>query len=422
MKVLTVVLPAAAIALASGCSAGSAQQAAPGSHGPSSAAAAGVTSSPAAIRVTRAHAVPGCTTATAPARALGAAGTSLEAVPGNPFGVVAASSGGWSFVSLINSVAVLRSGGQAAPSLIRTIPVPGHGALGAALTRDGRYLVVADDSGAEVIDVARAENGSPHAVLGSLASTRGGGAIEVALAADDRYAFVSLEGSQEIAVFSLQRALADGFGPSDFIGDIPAGLAPVGLAVSPDGQWLYATSELKAPSRGGGGGGGLGGQGTLQVISIRRAETDPGRSVVATVSAGCQPVRVITSADGSVVWVTARASDTLLGFSAAMLRAHPARSLVGAVRVGAAPVGLALVSNGARIVVADSNRFSARGATSSLAVVNVAAALAGKPALLGYLRAGGFPRQMALEPGGATLLVTNFNSRQLESVNVADLP
>jgi DNA-binding beta-propeller fold protein YncE len=237
---------------------------------------------------------------------------------GDPFGVVVTSSGLWSFVSLVNSIAVLRSGGQAARSLIRTIRLPGQGALGEARTRDGRYLLVAGDSGADVINVARAENGSPHAVLGSLASTGGGGAIEVALSADDRYAFVSLEGGQEIAVFSLQRALAQGFGRSDFVGDIPAGQAPVGLAVSPDGQWLYATSEFAAsalPS----GGGGLGSQ-------------------------------------------------------------------------------------------------------SSLAVLNVAAALAGKPALLGYLRAGAFPRQMALEPGGRTLLVTNFNSSQLESVNVADLP
>lgn len=365
--------------------------------------------------------MPGCSTATAPARALGAAGTSLEHVPGNPFAVVATSDGHWSFVSLVNSIAVLRSGGQSAPSLIRTISVPGRGAaLGEALTRDGRYLLVADTRGAEVIDVARAENGSPHAVLGSLASTGGGEAIEVALSADDRYAFVSLEGGEEIAVFSLQRALAHGFGPSDFVGDIPVGQAPVGLAVSPDGQWLYATSQFAANARPSGGG--LGSQGTLQVISIRRAETDPGRSVVTTVNAGCQPVRVITSADGSAAWVTARASDTLLGFSAARLRADPARSLIGAVRVGEAPVGLALVRNGARIVVADSNRFNASGASSSLAVVNVAAALAGKPALLGYLRAGGFPRQMALEPGGRTLLVTNFNSSQLESVTVADLP
>ena len=42
--------------------------------------------------------------------------------------------------------------------------------------------------------------------------------------------------------------------------------------------------------------------------------------------------------------------------------------------------------------------------------------------VLGYLPAGGFPRQMAVEQGGRTLLVTNFDSSQLESVNVADLP
>jgi hypothetical protein len=41
------------------------------------------------------------------------------------------------------------------------------------------------------------------------------------------------------------------------------------------------------------------------------------------------------------------------------------------------------------MVVADSNRFGAPGAVPSLAVVNVAAALAHKPALAGYLRAGG---------------------------------
>jgi DNA-binding beta-propeller fold protein YncE len=141
--------------------------------------------------------------------------------------------------------------------------------------------------------------------------------------------------------------------------------------------------------------------------------------VVATVDAGCSPVRVITSADGGVVWVTARGSDRLLGFSAARLRTDPARSLIASVEVGEAPVGLALVDGGSRIVVADSNRFSAAGASSSLAVVGAAAALAGRPGLLGYLPAGGFPREMALEPGGRTLLVSNFSSGQLEAVDVA---
>jgi hypothetical protein len=49
--------------------------------------------------------------------------------------------------------------------------------------------------------------------------------------------------------------------------------------------------------------------GTLTVINLRRADIDPAGSVVSTVVAGCGPVRVSTSADGRVVWVTARVSD-----------------------------------------------------------------------------------------------------------------
>jgi DNA-binding beta-propeller fold protein YncE len=96
--------------------------------------------------------------------------------------------------------------------------------------------------------------------------------------------------------------------------------------------------------------------------------------------------------------------------------------LLADVRVGELPVGLALVRDGSMVVVADSDRFNVSGMAASLAVVSVPDALARKPALLGYLPAGAFPREMALEPGGSTLLVTNYLSDQLEAVDVADLP
>jgi DNA-binding beta-propeller fold protein YncE len=181
-----------------------------------------------------------------------------------------------------------------------------------------------------------------------------------------------LEDSQRAGVFNLRRALTRGFGPADYAGPIPFGTAPIGLAVSPDGRWLYATSEVASRS--------AGMQGTLSVISLPRAETDPAAAVVATVGAGCNPVRVVASADGREVWVTARASDDLLCFSAAALPDHPAKALVAVVRVGEAPVELMLVRDGSRVVVADSNGFSTPGATSDLSVVNVAAALAGQGA------------------------------------------
>jgi DNA-binding beta-propeller fold protein YncE len=155
---------------------------------------------------------------------------------------------------------------------------------------------------------------------------------------------------------------------------------------------------------------------------VPKAESDPAASAVATVTAGCNPVRVITSADGATVWVTARESDALLAFSAARLRTDPAHALLADVRIGEAPVGLALAKQGSLIVVADSDRFSASGKSASLSVVDAPAALAGRPALLGYLPAGQFPRDVAAGPGGSTVLVANYDSGQIETVNLAALP
>jgi DNA-binding beta-propeller fold protein YncE len=372
-------------------------------------------------------------TATQPAPQLGATATTMLNLrsPGAspvsivPFGVAVTAGGHWAFVALGRSVAVLKLSAGQPSSLVRTIDLPERAlgaihvpvrGLGATLTPDGRSLLIAGGAGAVVVSVRAAEQGSAHAVLGELSASAGprsSSAIEVAVSADGRYAFVSLEYADKIAVFDLAKAAAHSFGVNAYVGAIPAGLATVGLAVSRDGRWLYATSEGQPPDNE---------VGTLEVISVPKAESDPAASVVATVTAGCEPVRVITSADGSVVWVTARASDALLGFSAARLRTDPSHALVARVEVGEAPVGLALARNGSLIVVADSNRFAAAGQAASLAVVSVPAALAGRPALVGYLPAGQFPRDMAAAPGGRTVLVANFASGQLETVNIGALP
>jgi hypothetical protein len=94
-------------------------------------------------------------------------------------------------------------------------------------------------------------------------------------------------------------------------------------------------------------------QGTLTVISLQRAETDPSASVAATVMAGCNPVRVITSADGREVWVTARESDDLLCFSAAALPDDPARALVAPL----SPSLPARVPGGGFMIVGQSGRY-----------------------------------------------------------------
>jgi DNA-binding beta-propeller fold protein YncE len=160
----------------------------------------------------------------------------------------------------------------------------------------------------------------------------------------------------------------------------------------------------------------------VSVIDVARAASSPADAVTATATAGCDPVRVVTSSDGEIVWVSARGSNAVLAFSAALLRRDPAHALVANVRVGQAPVGLALTPDGRRLVVADSNRFRVDGATAALTVVDVKAALSGAPAVIGTLPAGAFPRGVGVSADGRALFVTNFDSRELEVLDLTRVP
>jgi hypothetical protein len=211
---------AAVAALAVLCAACSASSAPAGSGSSPSQPAASRQSAanPRAVGVTTA-AMPGCTTGTQQAAQLGASDVAMANAPGALFGVGSAPAGGWAFVALGGDVGVYRTVARGVPSLARQVTVPvsrqSLALLGDTITPDGRYLLVADDgTGAVVLSTRAAEDGSPHAVLGTLAGPTGqGGAIEVAVSPDGRFAFASLENVGEIAVFNLRRALTSGFGP-----------------------------------------------------------------------------------------------------------------------------------------------------------------------------------------------------------------
>jgi DNA-binding beta-propeller fold protein YncE len=220
--------------------------------------------------------------------------------------------------------------------------------IGLAASPNGRDLVAADEGGATVLSLSQVEEpNTPTSswVRGTL-SSGGQDAIEAAVSPDDSTAFVTLESSQKMAVFNLSRAERSGFGPTDLVGYIPLGQLPVGIAISPNGHYLYVTSERASAEQQ---------EGTLTTIDLRRAEHDPAHSIISSVWAGCGPVRVVAS--DSSVYVTARESDQVLEFSAAELVSHHATAMTAHVDVGAAPVGLALVDHDHRLVVADSNRF-----------------------------------------------------------------
>ena len=286
--------------------------------------------------------------------------------------MVPSADGMWTFVSISGSpsrLAVL-AGGSFPPRLVHFLRLPVPGAQGMALTPDGRYLLAATGNGAAVLDVRRAEQGSAVTdarLTDPTVPSRTGGAIQVVPSRDGRYVFVTLEFAGEIAVFDLRAALRGGKG---FVGTIRLGTSPIGMAISPDGRWLYVASEVArglVPT--------ASADGAVTVIDVRGAERDPAGSIVASASAGCAPLRLTVSADGRVVWVSVRDSNAVLAFSASRLRSDPRHAALAAVRVGAAPVGLALVDDDRRLIVADSDQFNVNGTAAGLAVIDPAHAL-----------------------------------------------
>ena len=346
--------------------------------------------------------LPGCTTKTANARTL--AGVTSAGVPvSSPFGVAVTPGGQYSFVSGGGSVTVLRNGTSLAPTVVRTFQVAGAD-RGDAVTRDGSFLLAAAGSGAAVINVTQAVQGAPNPVAGMLTSPDGSGAVEVLVTANEKYAFVTLQTTAELAVFNLQRGLAQGFTPADFIGYVPLPQQPVGMAT--DGTWLYVASI----------------QGNISVLSMSEAETHPKHAVVSTAPAGCGAARALLSPDHKVLWVTDRQGDALVAFSAVKLRTDPKDALLARVMIGETPLSEALFRDGSRLVVADANLNNLTGVSSNLAVIDTAKALQGQPSLLGYVPTGLVPRQFAIEPGGKTILVTLQKSGELRALSLKELP
>jgi hypothetical protein len=213
------------------------------------------------------------------------------------------------------------------------------------------------------------------------------------------------------------------------IGQIATGgNAIAGMTLSPDGTRLYVTSEIAAPGTVAAGGGnpvlartGCAQQpgstapnGLLTVINVSATEISPGTgAILATVDAGCSPVRMSETADNSTLWVAARGDNRVLAFSTAMLESNPNNALLGfADTGGTAPVGIHLFHHDQLLAVANSNRFNTGTANATIYVVNPATAT-----VVQTVPTGLFPREVTVGSDDATLYLTNFSSDTLEVIS-----
>ncbi|HEY4079233.1 MAG TPA: beta-propeller fold lactonase family protein [Burkholderiaceae bacterium] len=311
-------------------------------------------------------------------------------VPGRPFAAIPSADGCTIFVSLTgkkgrSEVAVLtRSNGALAVS--HTVAAPSQ-LTGLALSHDGGILVGANGQGVTLFSTQRLIAGDDKAALGSLGDGAGAGSIYAAFSPDDHLLFVSDERSNTLSVYDFA-AIAAGKS-AQMIGQIRTGGAPVGLAFSPDGRWLYSTSEVAPGERScpAEGKGGAHPPGMLMVIDVERSATEPANAVVARMPAGCNPVRVAVSPNGDRVYVTARSSNVLQVFDADKLIHDREHALIASVPVGQSPVGIAVDS--VHVFVANSDRFGG-GRHQSISILDASHL----DAPSGSIPAGGFPREL----------------------------
>jgi DNA-binding beta-propeller fold protein YncE len=162
-----------------------------------------------------------------------------------------------------------------------------------------------------------------------------------------------------------------------------------GLAISPDGRYLYAVHVLGE---------------ALTKLDIKSG------LVVRTVDVGAEAYTCVLSPDGRMVYVSVWGGAKVLAFDAATLDSR------GEIAVGEHPGAMVFSKDGARLFVACAN-------TNSVDVADVAARSVKEQvsvALYPNLPPGATPNALGLSPDGRTLLVAVADNNTVAVVDVTD--
>jgi len=349
-------------------------------------------------------------------------GKQVIQVQGHPFSAIPSPDGCWLFVSTnraeAGEVVVLHdAGGSFAVDHAVSLPTQ---ALGAAMSQDGKTLVVAGGATTSVLDVDQLERRHGLALRGVLNDGRRAGAVYVAIAPDNHHVVVADEWAAHIDMFDLAglAGTTSGLAPMARIRTTPT---PVGLAITADGHWLYATTENGLPGmpaecnaergldRGHT-------QGLLLRIDLRHALADPTHAAVgAALPADCNPVRVALGPDDRHLWVTARGSGKLLMVDAKSWLQHASQARIASYIVGNSPVGVVVRPDGREVWMTLSARFAANVKGGLLGLRLPAP---GHPMKQYRLQIAGFPRELAFLPDGRSLVATLYQARKVVLITV----
>ena len=345
-----------------------------------------------------------------------AADTKLD-LPGHPFKLAISRDGRWIYASILpdapgdsSGLAVIERDG-ASLKLKRMIPMR-PAPTGIVLSHDGKTLIAAR-AGVTFLDVARLHTSDQDPVTGAIDEPAARQSIYVNVTSDDKIVFVSEERDSSITVIDAAKR--------SIVGKIPVGRAPIALTFSPDEKVLYTTSQAASESwkwpavcepENPLAKSGRNPEGAVIAIDVAKARADPEHSVLSKTRAGCNPVRLAISGKGDRAYVTARKSNAVLAFDTAKLVSDPDHAQIASVEVGTAPVPVVVA--GDRVIAGNSNRFGTGGSgDQALDVID-----AKTMKVVSRIPAGQFPRDLILTPDGRTLLLANFGSSTIQSIDL----
>jgi len=269
--------------------------------------------------------------------------------------------GCWIFANSANGPVILhRSGGviEQRQVLQQTGQVRG-------LTHDGKTLVVAAEE-ALFIDVDRVISGEKDVILGRATDSHFSARHAMGLVSSTNYLFLTQNETDWVSVIDLNKVRA-GLSDGAIVGGFPTGYNAQ-MVLSPDEKYLYVSSGQS------GGGGQIPlppctrtgppleeREGTILVVDVQRAMTDPRSAVIAGVRAGCGgPVDV--SPDGTTLYLSDRLGDSLLAFDTRRVSAG-----VGPVLTAKVPVkgskSVSVIDGGKKVVVKGSKDLTVIDAT-----------------------------------------------------------
>jgi hypothetical protein len=162
-----------------------------------------------------------------------------------------------------------------------------------------------------------------------------------------------------------------------------------GIAISPDGRYLYAVHVLGE---------------ALTLLDVKAG------LVRQTVDLGAEPYTCVVSPDGKMVYVSVWGGAKVLAFDAATLERR------GEIMVGEHPNAMVFSKDAQRLFVACAN-------TNGVWVIDVATKAAKEQisiALFPNAPPGATPNGLGLSPDGARLLVASADNNALAVVNVSD--